>query len=63
MSIASLLKRLTQALPVILANAPVVVEVVKQVRQALKKPKPPEGDGEPAPARERLAADRGGGAR
>jgi hypothetical protein len=45
MSIASLLKRLTNALPVVLAAAPSVLEAVNQVRQALKKPKKPVGSG------------------
>ena len=41
MSIASLLKRVTNALPVILSAAPGVIDAVKQVQQALKKPKKP----------------------
>jgi hypothetical protein len=43
MSIASLSKRPTNALPVILAAAPGVIDAVKQVRQALKKPNKPGG--------------------
>lgn len=38
-SIGSLLKRLTNALPVALAAAPGVIDAVRQVQQALKKPK------------------------
>jgi hypothetical protein len=64
MSIASLLKRLTNALPVVLAAAPSVIEAVNQVRLALKKPKKPApagagaatADGAPAAPR-RLNAD------
>jgi hypothetical protein len=64
MSIASLLKRLNRALPVLLAAAPSVIEAVSQVQQALKKPKKPvEGNagsvatnGAPAAPR-RLSAD------
>jgi hypothetical protein len=41
MSIGSLLKRVTNALPVILAATPGVLDAVKQVQQALKKPKKP----------------------
>ena len=41
MSIASLLKRVTKALPVVLAAAPGVIDAVKQVKKALKKPKKP----------------------
>ena len=41
MSIASFLRRLTNALPVILAAAPGVLDAVRQVQQALKKPKKP----------------------
>ena len=39
MTIASLLKGLKQALPVILANAPAVIAAVKEVRKAVKKKK------------------------
>ena len=68
MSIASVLSRLTRAMPAILAAAPTVIEAVKQVRQALKKPKPAEAGAETAggdaPARtRRLSADSGQGAR
>jgi hypothetical protein len=70
MSIASLLKRLTKALPVILAAAPGVVDAVKQVQEALRKPKKaaagaaePEAAA-PAPAEPRqLSADSGRAAR
>jgi hypothetical protein len=41
MSIASFLKRLTKALPVVLGAAPSVIEAVNQVGKALKKPKKP----------------------
>ena len=41
MSLASLLKRVANAVPVILAAAPGVIDAVRQVRQALKKPKKP----------------------
>jgi hypothetical protein len=41
MSIASLLKRLTNALPIVLAAAPGVIDAVRQVQQSLKKPKKP----------------------
>ncbi len=62
MSIASLLKRLTKALPVILAAAPSVLEAVNQVRQALKKPKKAAESSRAvvdngAPAAGRLSAD------
>ena len=50
MSIASLLKRLTSALPVILAAAPPVLDAVKQVRKAIKKPKKPKKPGPAGPA-------------
>ena len=70
MSIASLLKHLTKALPAVLAAAPTVIDAVKQVGQALKKPKKPARTGGdataaagPAPASERLNADSGRGAR
>lgn len=43
MSIGSLLKRVKKALPVILAAAPGVIDAVKQVQEALKKPKKPAG--------------------
>lgn len=48
MSLASLLRRLSKALPVILAAAPGVVDAVKQVQGALKKPKKAAGGGAPA---------------
>ena len=68
MSIASLLKRLTNALPVLLAAAPSVIEAVNQVRLALKKPKKENragGEGAVAapPTAGRLSADSGQGAR
>jgi len=68
MSVASLLKRLTNALPVILAAAPAVLEAVNQVRQALRKPKKPTAaGGDAATAGEapprRLSADSGRGGR
>jgi hypothetical protein len=45
MSIKSILKRVSRALPVILAAAPGVLDAVNQVREALKKPKAPAGNG------------------
>ena len=50
MSIGSLLKRVKKALPVILAAAPGVIDAVKQVKDALKKPKKPAGSGADAVA-------------
>ena len=48
MSIASLLKRLTKALPAVLVAAPAVLDALRQVGQALKKPKKPtQGGGDP----------------
>jgi hypothetical protein len=41
MSIASVLKRLINALPVVLAVAPSVIEAANQVGKAFKKPKKP----------------------
>ena len=49
MSIASLLKRLTNALPVLLAAVPGVIDAVNQVRLALKKPKKPAAGGSDQP--------------
>ena len=40
MSIESVLKTLMRAAPVIVANAPAVIDAARQVRKALKKPKP-----------------------
>ena len=70
MSVASFLKRLTNALPVILAAAPGVVDAAKQVQQALKKPKKPAqgspdaaaANGAPVDLRQ-LSADSGRAAR
>jgi len=42
MSLGSTLRRLSKALPVILANLPAIVGAVKEVRQAVKKEKTPE---------------------
>jgi hypothetical protein len=42
MSTGSTLRRLSKALPVILANLPAIVGAVKEVRQAVKKEKKPE---------------------
>ncbi|MEA3064640.1 MAG: hypothetical protein QOJ27_1086 [Sphingomonadales bacterium] len=50
MSIASFLKRLTKALPVVLAAAPSVIEAANQVGKALKKPKNPAAAGTGAAA-------------
>ena len=41
MSINSLLKGLGKAMPLILANAPVIAAVAKEVKRALKKQKKP----------------------
>jgi hypothetical protein len=41
MSLASTLRRLSKALPVVLANLPAVLGAVKDVKQALKKEKKP----------------------
>ncbi len=56
MSIKSRLKRLTKALPVVLAAAPGVLDAVTQVGEALKKPKKPKSGEAPAAAG-RLSAD------
>ncbi len=51
MSLKSMLKRLKKALPVIIANAPAVVEAVNEVGKAVKKEKRSEPEAaEPAPA-------------
>lgn len=42
MSLGSTLRRLSKALPVILANLPAIVGAVKDVRQAVNKEKKPE---------------------
>ena len=67
MSIASLVKRLTKALPAVLAAAPVVIDALKQVGQALKKPKPARAGADSGAAAgaasERLSADSGRGGR
>ena len=44
MSILSLLSRLQKALPVIIANLPVVAEAAREVKKAIKKDKPRTGD-------------------
>lgn len=56
MSIKSLLRRLAKALPVVLAAAPGVVDAVKQVQEALRKPKNP-ASGDSTAAAGRLSAD------
>jgi hypothetical protein len=47
MELIKVLKMLGKALPVIIANGPVIVEAVRQIKEALKKPAPaqpvPEG--------------------
>lgn len=40
MSIKSLLKALGKIVPVIVANAPAIIAAAKEVKQAVKKPKP-----------------------
>ncbi len=54
MGLASTLKRLGKALPVILANAPAIVDTVREVRRAVRKPKeeprPAASEANPAPA-------------
>ena len=40
MSIKSLVKALGKIMPVIVANAPAVIAAAKEVKQAVKKPKP-----------------------
>ena len=42
MEMVKLLKLLGKALPVIIANGPVIVETVRQIREALRKPAAPE---------------------
>jgi hypothetical protein len=46
MSLQSTLKRLAKAVPVILASLPTVISVVKDVKNAIRKPRPPAGGGE-----------------
>ena len=41
MSIASILRALKAALPVILVNVPVVIDAAKQVKKAVKQSKKP----------------------
>jgi hypothetical protein len=41
MSLQSTLKRLAKAVPVILANLPAIVAALKDVKDAVKKPKAP----------------------
>lgn len=48
MSLASIVTRLTRALPAVLAAAPTVLDAVKQVREALRKPKAPAAGGSDA---------------
>jgi hypothetical protein len=54
MGLKKTVKRIGKALPVIIAYAPVVADAVRQVKEALKTPKPaqPAADGPPpgAPA-------------
>ena len=40
MSLKKLLKALRRALPVIVANAPAVIDAARQVKRALKRPPP-----------------------
>ena len=42
MEMVKLLKLLGKALPVIIANAPVIAEAVRQIRDALRKPPAPQ---------------------
>jgi hypothetical protein len=42
MEMMKVLKLLGKALPVIIANAPVIAEAVRQIREALKKPAAPQ---------------------
>jgi hypothetical protein len=70
MSIASILKRVTKALPAILVAVPNVLDAVRQVQEALKKPKKPADGGAEATttngaaaAPRQLSADSGQGAR
>jgi hypothetical protein len=51
MGLKKTLRKIGRALPVVAANAPAIAEVVRQVQEALKKPKPvqPAADA-PAPA-------------
>jgi len=44
MSLKSTLKRLAKAIPIILANAPAIVAAVKEVKDAVKKPKKAQAD-------------------
>jgi hypothetical protein len=53
MGLKKTLKGLSRAIPVVLVNAPAIVEVVRQVRDALKKPAPA---GEPGQAAANVAA-------
>jgi hypothetical protein len=48
MSLQSTLKRLAKAVPVILANLPALVSALKDVKDAVKKPKAPAGGGAPS---------------
>ena len=40
MALSSALKSIGKAIPVIVAYAPTIAEIVRQLRAALKKPKP-----------------------
>jgi hypothetical protein len=42
MEMMKLLKMLGKALPVIIANGPVIAEAVRQIREALRKPPAPQ---------------------
>jgi hypothetical protein len=46
MGLKKTLKRISKAIPVIIANAPALADAVRQVKEALQKPKAPQ----PAPA-------------
>jgi hypothetical protein len=42
MEMVKLLKLLGKALPVIIANGPVIIDTVRQIREALRKPPTPQ---------------------
>jgi hypothetical protein len=51
MEMIKVLKLLGKALPVIIANGPVIIETVRQIREALRKPSAPQPvPGGPVPA-------------
>ena len=41
MSLKLIVKTLKKAVPIIVANAPALIEIVKEVKKAVKKPKAP----------------------